>query len=233
MNSFNDNTNPFSNETNFIPKNDNKLSKYIGIATIIMASLFAIYEGNNYLKEYRKEWIAKKFNRFQAAGGRTYEGMIVGYTFNSPEDKSIQFIELLGSDEPIYLNHPQIPNTSLRTKPIILDMNRTIFKALEKTETSFLKVDITHYFNPTTKERINVMMSAKIIPPIEAPIPDMDKERTIFRHPDTYEVIPKYLYEEIMLERKLKKEFESDVLKQLNIKPKELSKYTKILVSNL
>lgn len=231
MNSLNDNTTQFGDETKFIPKNDNKLSKYVGIATIVVASLFTTYEGVIYLNDYRKELIAEKFNRFEAVGGRTYEGMIVGYVFNSPEDKTIQFIELLGSDEPIYLNHPNLPETSLRTKPIILDMNRTIFKALEKTETSFLRVDVTHYFNPTTKERINVMMSAKIIPPIEAPKPDMDKERTIFRHPDTYQVIPKYLYEEIMLERKLQKEFEDDVLEQLNKKPKELSKYTKILTS--
>ncbi len=228
MNSLNS-TNPFGDETKFITKKDNKLSKYIGIATIVVSSLFAAFEGVNYLNEYKNELRAEKFNRFEAVGGRTYEGMIIGYTFNSPEDKLIKFIELLGSDERIYLNHSQLPNTSLRTKPIILDMNRTIFKSLEKTETSFLSVDVTQYVNPTTKERINVMMSAKIIPPLEAPKPDMDTERTIFRHPDTYEVIPKYLYEEIMLERKLQKEFEDEVLKQLNKKPKEISKYTEIL----
>lgn len=229
MENINNNYSFLKNEKNLQNKSKNSLPKIVGwvIACSILA--LSIPEGLSLYKKYEESQWKKTYNRYEAIGGRYYEGYVSGYVFDNPEDKNIQFIELIGSDSPIYLNHSEIPYTPIRTRASILEMNRKIFEALETPETSFLKVEITHYLNRVTKDRISVMISAEIIPPLEQPKMDMDSERTIFRHPDTFEVIPKFYYDEIMEQRKEKADFIEDIQNRLNKNPGSLSEYTKNL----
>lgn len=205
----------------------NKLPKILGWVLLCAAITVGIPEGIFLYKKHETKKLEKKYDRYEAVGGRYYSGLIVGYVFDNPKDRNIQYIELLSSDAPIYLNHPRIKETSLRTRADVLEMNREIFSAIEDPEKSFLEVEVTHYLNKTTKDRINVMVSAKMIPPVLAPKMDMDSERTVFRHPDTFEVIPKYYYDDIMAQRKERSDFVEEFQDLLSKKPDDLSKYTK------
>lgn len=205
------------------------LYKIIGGFMLVAAVVLGSVEGFYALKEYRKTELLKLYDRFEATGGRSYEGFIMGVVYENEEKEKVSFVEIFRSDTPIYVNHPSIPETSLRSQEKLIEMSKTINEAMEKNETRYLRVDVTHYYNKTRNERVNVMMSAKIIPPVEPPKADMDTERTIFRHPDTYEVIPKYMYEEIMAERKEKEDLIAEVVNGLNSEPLSLSRYTQIL----
>lgn len=217
----------YDNEFKFGQNNKSlPLSKIIGGFVAVLVIGFAIFEGIPAIKRYQQASLDKKYDRFEAVGGKSYEAFIMGVVYENEKMENVDFVQLMGMDNPIHVQHDLLPQSSLRPQEKLDEMSKTIKEAMRSDETRYLKVDITHYFNKTTKENIDVVMSAKIIPPLEPPKPDMDKERTIFRHPDTFEVIPKYMYEEIMAEKKEREEFINSVIDGLNTSISTYSRYT-------
>lgn len=199
----------------------------IGAVLVLGLVLFtpSIY---SYLKQKIEINTLKKFDRYEAIGGRTYQGLITALNYVSADDKTVINVELEANDTLLFLNHAEVPPSTIRPNSKILTMNRFFAEAI-KSDVVYVDINVTTYENKFTKDKFHLIMDVKEIPPIERKV-DMDNEQSIFRHPDTYEIITKEFWQEIMKERKEIEEFKASVAENLNQKPNSFSKYTKPLL---